>query len=57
MSDIKRPPLAIRSAAASRFHRGDPPGGGDEVAVTVSGVGTAELELRADTLLAAFAAG
>ncbi|MGW1066212.1 hypothetical protein ACWD4F_17050 [Streptomyces aureus] len=31
--------------------------GGDEVSVTVSGVVTAELELRADTLLSAFAAG
>ncbi|MFE8014026.1 hypothetical protein ACFU3O_14945 [Streptomyces antibioticus] len=31
--------------------------GGDEVSVTVSGVRTAELELRADALLSAFAAG
>lgn len=31
--------------------------GGDEVSVKVSGVVTAELELRADTLLSAFAAG
>ncbi|MFF3453722.1 hypothetical protein ACFYXH_05210 [Streptomyces sp. NPDC002730] len=31
--------------------------GGDEVSVTVNGVATAELELRADTLLSAFATG
>ncbi|MFF4264455.1 hypothetical protein ACFY7Y_03155 [Streptomyces virginiae] len=31
--------------------------GGEEVSVTVRGIATAELELRTDTLLAAFAQG